>query len=95
EDGLMTRTPIRLAVAAGAALLVAGCSDDGTGTSTTTTTRTATATQSAPAYTGELPERPAAGAPVDCSYTPDGGAAKDVAPPQESGVTTAGSPAVT
>lgn len=91
----MTRTPIRLAVAAGAALLVAGCSDDGTGTSTTTTTRTATATQSAPAYTGELPGRPAAGAPVDCSYTPDGGAAKDVAPPQESGVTTAGSPAVT
>lgn len=92
----MISTPIRLAVAAaGAALLLAGCSDDGGDSTTTTTTRTATATQSAPAQSGALPERPAAGAPVDCSYTPDGPAAKEVTPPQASGVTTEGSPAVT
>ena len=91
----MARTRTRLAVvAAGAALLLAGCSDDGTDTATTTT-RTATATQAAPTYTGALPERPAAGDPVDCSYMPDGEAAKDVTPPQGSGVSTAGSPTVT
>ncbi|MFZ2530700.1 MAG: peptidylprolyl isomerase [Rhodococcus sp. (in: high G+C Gram-positive bacteria)] len=93
----MPGTPIRLAaVAAGAVLLLTGCSDDGSDTSTSaTTTRTATATPSEPASTGALPARPAAGAPVDCSYTPDGAAAKDVAPPPESGVTTEGAPAVT
>lgn len=82
----MTDLRIRLAVtAAGAALLISGCSDDGTDTTTTTATRTATATQSAPAYTGTLPERPAAGAPVDCTYIPDGDAAKDDAATGERG----------
>ncbi|MEE2056276.1 peptidylprolyl isomerase [Rhodococcus artemisiae] len=83
----MIRLRTTVAAGAGLALLLAGCADDSE--SETTSTSISSEAEQPPAM-GVLPERPTDGDPVSCTYTPDGQAAKDVAPPSDSDVPAAG-----
>ncbi|MCK0092259.1 peptidylprolyl isomerase [Rhodococcus sp. HNM0563] len=84
----MIRLRTTVAAGAGLALLLAGCADDSASDTTTTTSISSEADQ--PPASGALPERPADGDPVSCTYTPDGQAAKEVTSPSDSDVPAAG-----
>jgi len=76
------------AAALGLALLLTGCSsdtDDVRAVQDSTTDATTTRTSS-----GVLPDRPADGDPVSCTYTPGGASAREVTPPDGSDVPAAG-----
>jgi len=79
----MIRFRTTLAVGAGLALILTGCSDDGGDDTAASPSGSATANGAAqsPEYTGALPERPAGGDPVSCTYTPSGDPARDVSVP--------------
>ncbi|UYP20703.1 peptidylprolyl isomerase [Rhodococcus sp. Z13] len=90
----MTRLRTTLAATAGLALLLTGCSHDST-TDTATSASTSTPAAQSPAYTGQLPDRPADGDPVSCTYNPSGDAARDVTAPPSDDVAAAGTVEVT
>ncbi|MDH6678996.1 peptidyl-prolyl cis-trans isomerase B (cyclophilin B) [Rhodococcus sp. LBL1] len=90
----MKRTAL-VAAGLGAALLLAGCSNDSGGSSESTTSSGTWTTPAAPTVDmskyGALPAVPAPAAPtVDCSYPAAGQAAKPVQAPNGTGVSTEG-----
>lgn len=86
----MNRLRSTLAVGAGLALILTGCSDDSASDTAASTSASAADDRRSPEYTGELPPVPDGTGTVSCDYPESGDAARDVSAPQSAEVVAEG-----